>query len=155
MANQAIPIRVEDTDIRVAGRRLTDFPSTGTYVSTEKFSPNAIVIEGLNNTWVAVGSNGTVRRVTITVIQHSDDDVFLANSIKALQEGPNVLPVSIKYGAMVAISAGTVNETEPTRELAADGSPNMVYVFTGSFPGLGLVALAAPHELTEDEINDI
>ena len=155
MANQTITVRVEDTDIRTSGRRLTDFPATGTYVQIEKVSANATVIEGLNGTWVAVGSNGTLRRVTITVIQHSDDDVFLANGIAALQAGPNVIPISIKYGAIKAVSAGCVVETEPTHELAADGSANVVYVFVGPFPGLGLVNLEAPHELTEDEINGV
>jgi hypothetical protein len=153
MANQTIIVRVEDTDIRIAGRRMTDFPQAGTLVSFEKISANATHIEGLNGTSTNVGSNGLSYRMTINLVQHSDDDVFMMAAVVALKTGPVVLPVRLKYGAVDTSSPGCVIETEPTREYAADGSPMSVYTLTGTWPaGALLLPLEAPEQLTEDQI---
>lgn len=153
MANDTITIRVEDTDIRIAGRRMTDFPQAGTLVSFEKISANATHVEGLNGTSTNVGSNGLSYRMTINIMQHSGDDRFMALSVTALKTGPLVLPVRLKYGQVDTSSPNCVIETEPTREYAADGSPISVYTLTGTFPaGALLLPLDAPVALTEDQI---
>jgi len=152
MANNSIIIRSEEIDFRVSGRRLTDFPNAGTYLSVEKLSNRATHIEGQHGTSTSVRNNGKSYRVTVTVMQGSGDDSFLAAAIAALDATSSVLGITLKYsGTLYASSNGDV-EVVPTRELAADGSPMMVYAITGTFPNIIVASFGQPPVLTEDEI---
>lgn len=155
MADQPIVVRPGDAVILVSGRPMTDFPQAGVFISSEKFSPNSAHTEGLNGTTVTVRSNGKSRRVTMTLIQGSDDDVFMQNAAAALQQTNKVLSLSITYLGVEQISGNLDVETEPTRELAGDSLPNAVWTLTGAFPVFKMINLEAPEVLTEDEINAI
>jgi len=152
MADNTIIVRSEAVLCLVSGRRMTNFPNTGTYISFEKLSPRATHVEGQHGTSTSVRNNGKSYRVTLTIVQNSPDDAFLSAAIRALAASNGVLAISITYGATVITSASLDIETEPTRELAADGSPTVAYTLTGTFPVVLISGFANPTVISEDEI---
>ena len=152
MSNTQVVLPAEALDIRVSGRLMTDFPATGTYMSIEKVTPRSTVVEGRNGTGTFVRNNSTMYRVTLNLMQGHPDDKFMGAAIKALQFSTNVLTFSFKVGSTAYISNAMDIETEPTRELAADNSPMMVYVLGGFFPAVAVGDYFQPTQLTEDAI---
>ena len=153
MANNTIIIRSEGVYCLVSGRRMTDFPNTGTYIMIEKLTALSVHQEGQHGTSTSVRNNGKSHRITLTLVQNSPDDAFMFNATKVLAKTDGVLSFSLKYNGTTYNSVNCDIETIPNRELAADGSPTMAWTLTGTFPENVVVGFANPTILTEDEIN--
>jgi len=153
MAGNTIIVRSGDVFILVGGVRITDMPAVGTYASIEKMTARSAATEGQHNTVTYARQSSSMYRLTLTVIQGSDSDVWLAGTIKALDATNSVVPVSITHKGMKYVSGNCDIETEPTRALAGDSNPDVVYTLVGIFPIAKVVAFGEPVQLDETQIS--
>lgn len=136
----------------VAGRRITNFPSTGTYISIEKDTQNSTPVSGQHDTLTHVANIDRLHRMTVTVMQGHPDDSYLSAAIIAQEASASVIPVSLTYFGVSYNSVNCRISQRPTREIAADGIPNMAYVLAGTFPEIVIAQFVEPPQLTEEEI---
>jgi hypothetical protein len=148
-----IVIPAEAVDFRVAGVKLTNFPATGTFISVAKTSPNSAMTEGLHDTITHNRHKSNAHRITVTIMQSHPDDVFLSTAADVQNETNTVLAVSLAWATNFYVSVNCSILEPDTREIAADGSPTISYVFEGTFPGIKVIAFAAPETLTAEQIN--
>jgi hypothetical protein len=148
-----INIPAEAVDFRVAGRKITNFPATGTFISVAKSSPNSVMTEGLHDTITHVRKKSNAHRITVTIMQSHPDDVWLSTAADVQNASDGVLAVSLAWATNVYVSVNCSILEPDTREIAADGSPTISYVFEGTFPGIKVIAFAAPTTITADQIN--
>jgi len=134
--------------------RITNLPSAGTYLSIEKIDPLATYISGQNNTDTFVINNSSAHRVTITVIQASPDDAFLAAAARAFTQLGLVIPLAISYRNTKYVTGSGGIEVIPTREVAADANPPVAYTLTGSFPTAVVSSFGEPGQLTTAQISN-
>lgn len=136
----------------VAGRRITNFPSTGTYISIEKDTQDSTPVSGQHNSLTHVANIDSLHRMTVTVMQGHPDDSYLFATIKAQEQLAAVIPVSLTYFGVEYNSVNCRISQKPTREIAADGIPNMAYVLAGTFPEIIIAQFSEPPQLTEADI---
>lgn len=148
-----INIPAEAVDFRVAGRKLTNYPATGTFISVAKSSPNSVMTEGLHNTITHSRKKSNAHRITVTLMQSHPDDVWLATAADIQNASDGVVAVSLAWATNSYVSDNCSILEPETREVAADSAPTITYVFEGTFPGLKVVAFAAPTTITAEQIN--
>lgn len=148
-----INIPAEAVFLHVAGRRITNFPATGTFISIAKASPNSVMQEGLHDTITHSRKKSNAHRMTVTIMQGHPDDVWLSTAADQLNETNTVLAVAVEWGTAKYVSVNCSLLHPDTREVGADALPNVTYVFEGTFPGAKTIAFATPATLTEAEIN--
>lgn len=152
MANNTIVTPAEQMFIRVVGRRMTEFPDTGTYLSIEKLTNRSTFMGGLFNTATHVRTNANHYRVTMTLMQGHADDAFMQALIRTLDATAGVATFSFKYATTVYGSVNCDIEVIPPREIAADSSPTMAYALTGTFPAIIVGSFVQPPQVTEDQV---
>jgi hypothetical protein len=134
------------------GQRISDWPATGTYLSIAKGSPLGTVTEGLNT--VTFSKNGSkFYNVGMTVTQHHKDDIFLSAAILAQQNTKLLQALGIAYQGRVYASIMAYILEEPTRELAADGTAHVTYMFGAWFDQIIIAKFQQPGTLSPDVIN--
>ncbi len=153
MAQNTLIVRSEAVFVIVGGRRLTAWPAAGTYLSIEKMSPTSTPEDGQNGFISFTRTRSTTYTVTMTIKQGSDDDAWMGGILRALEVSNSVTPVTVAYNGTVYASGGCDVPTNPTRELAGDGTPMMTWVLVGTFPVADIVSFATPSFLTESEIS--
>jgi hypothetical protein len=151
----AIVVPADAVDVVVGaapGQRISDWPSTGTYLSIAKGSPLGTVTEGLNT--ITFSKNGSkFYNVSLTVTQHHKDDIFLSAAIEAQRATKLVQAIGITYLGRVYTSVKAYILEEPTRELAADSSANVTYMFGAWFDQIIIAKFQQPAALTPEQIN--
>jgi hypothetical protein len=152
MADNTIIIRSEEVYIEIGGRRITALPATGTYLLIEKISARSTFIEGQHGTTTFVRNNSKGYRVSVTMVQGSDDDAHMIAAIAALDATNSVLPVIAKWSGTKYVSGSGDIEVIPNRELAADSNPSVTYAIVGTFPVAIVASFGQPPVLGEDQI---
>lgn len=152
MPDQPIVVRPSETNLRVSGQRLEDFPNTGTYISIEKLSGRSVFIEGQKGTSTRVRMSGKGYRVSLTFMQFSFSDRYMFNAARLLADTNGLLELSLNSNGMKYVSGSCDIETEPNRELAGDSSPFMTWTLVGDFPIVVPGVFVAPPIITSDQI---
>lgn len=132
--------------------RLTNFPSTGTYISIEKDTEDSVPMSGQHNTLTHVENNDDLHRMTVTLMQGHEDDAFMMAALAGQRALAAVFPVSLTYFGVNYSSVNCRISKKATREIAADSIPNVVYVLAGTFPGIAVASFAQPTSMSEADV---
>jgi hypothetical protein len=132
--------------------RLTNFPSTGTYIAIAKDTEDNVPTSGQHNTLTHTENNDDLHRITVTLMQGHPDDAFMMGIIKAQRLFSGVVAVSYQWGTTKYTSVNARVSKKPDRELGADSIGNVAYVIAGSFPDAIIGAFAQPPEITQAQI---
>ena len=136
----------------VDGYRLTNFPSTGVYISIEKDTEDSIPFGGQHNTLTHVSNDDDLHRVTVTLKQGHPDDAFMMAAIKTQKLLNGVHAISYQWGTTKYTSVNARISKKPTRELGADAIPDVAFVIAGTFPDAVVGAFQQPPEITQAQV---
>lgn len=154
MADETIVYLPETTDLRVSGRKITAFSNTGTFIEIEKIAADTAFEEGLFGTSAHTRQNSKGYRMSVTIVQGSEDDKYLSRARRALLASKSVLSVTLNHDTRKYGSNSVSIEADPVRSIAADSTPMITYVLVGTFPVLITGTFGAAQILTEEQINN-
>jgi hypothetical protein len=150
--SSVIKVRHSDTTILLSGVPLTHFPDTGSYLTFEPSVPDASMTTGLNETAVVVVNDSTKYIVAITVIPGTKTDAILSGARRVQRQLSSILSFSASWPGSKFTSITFAIISVASRELAADSQPVVVYTCEGLFPIADVFALAAPENITADQL---
>jgi hypothetical protein len=139
---------------KVAGRTITNLAGTGTVFSIAPGQDRGVHTQGLFKTSVTQVNDTNNYSITVNIQPHSDDHRFMQAAMKASIASGAPLGVDVEYASIKYASGTAMILTEPTVEVAADSTPIVPYVLTGSFPIAVIGVYENPAPLTEADINN-
>lgn len=152
MSDQVIVTNQEDLFVTIIGKRVTEFPDTGTIASMEKISPDAAIVGGLHRT-AAISVNGSdIWRLNLTVMTGSVTDALIGSIANATRKKGKVAAVTVTYKGTQYISGSCVVEQRPPRVFVADGSEARTWPLIGVFPIAIEAPIANAEPLTEADL---